>query len=297
MKWTRTAHSLQPREDFDNALKLFETVAVQQITKLNDKERQIAAVIKDRSPCDINDIRDATGFGFSSIYELIHGDRKDGSKGLLEKIRELRLYPKNEFNEETGARWGRNHYSLPENWKIVDSSESIVYWEDNEEDQLRSVSGYFGDDFRNSENGGEGLDSRLGGVNSDIIQNTNTNFGTSEEYETSTPHHPGDYPYAPQRSSEIESTASPTEAFERVKSEKDTRNAALSISETQSEVKRSDPEASWSMTYVQVHVLKDIPDFIGLDEQTFALRENDVIFLPVENALVLAARKLARITW
>jgi hypothetical protein len=152
------------REDFDNALSLFATVAVQQITKLNEKERQVAAAIKDRSPCDINEIREITGLGFSSIYELIHGDRKAGNKGLLEKIHELRLYPKNEFNEETGERWGRNHYSLPANWKIVDNSASIVCWNDNEEDQFRAVSEHFGDEFRNSEKGLEGSDSRLGGL-------------------------------------------------------------------------------------------------------------------------------------
>ena len=82
------------RKDYNNALKLFETVAVQQITKLNEKERQIAAVIKVHAPCDIQEIKDEVGLSHNYVYELIHGKYNSGNKGLLEKIPELLLYPK-----------------------------------------------------------------------------------------------------------------------------------------------------------------------------------------------------------
>jgi hypothetical protein len=102
------------KADYDNALRLFDTVAVQQVTKLNEKERQIAAVIKDQGPCRIQEIRDVLGLSHNYVYELIHGKHNTGNKGLLEKIPELQLHPKNDINPETGDRWGRNHYSLPE---------------------------------------------------------------------------------------------------------------------------------------------------------------------------------------
>ena len=148
------------KEDFDNAIELFKTVAVQQVTKLNEKERRVALVIRDNSPCDIPTIMDETRLSNSYIFELIHGPHKSDNKGMLEKIPELKFYSKSDIDPDTGSRWGRNHYALPAEWTLVKSYESIVYWE--EDNQLRSVSDSFGDGFRNSETTHKGLDSRTG---------------------------------------------------------------------------------------------------------------------------------------
>ncbi|MGZ4881366.1 MAG: bifunctional DNA primase/polymerase [Halobacteriota archaeon] len=63
------------KEDFDNALELFKTVAVQQVTKLSPRERELADVIKENGPCDANTMMDETGLGRSTISELLHGDK------------------------------------------------------------------------------------------------------------------------------------------------------------------------------------------------------------------------------
>ena len=226
------------KQDFDNAIGLFKTVAVQQVTKLNEKERLVASVIRDNSPCDIPTIMDETRLSNSYIYELIHGQYKSDNRGMLEKIPELKFYSKSDVDPETGDRWGRNHYSLPAEWTLVKSYESIVYWEE-EDQQLRSVSDCFGDDFRNSENGEEGLDSRLGGVNGLIVHNTNTTFATSEEHKTSLP---GSSTPAPDRSSETDPNAKWNRPTAPSQPETDAQNALHSISETRSEGGRSSSE-------------------------------------------------------
>lgn len=228
------------KQDFDNALELFKTVAVQQVTKLNAREREIAAVIKENSPCDVPTIMDETGLSRSRVSELLHGDRDAGNQGMLEKIPELKFYSRREIGPE-GYPWGRNHYALPNDWSIVSSYESIVYWEDNVEDasQLRAVSGCFGDDFRNSEDGMGGLDSSLEGGNGHIIHNTNTTFGTSEEYNAPLP---GSSTPALDRSSETEPTDKWNMLTVPSKPGTDTQTAIRSISETRSEVERNSSE-------------------------------------------------------
>jgi hypothetical protein len=228
------------KQDFDNALELFKTVAVQQVTKLNARERQIAAVIKENSPCDVPTIMDETGLGRSRVSELLHGDKDAGNRGMLEKIPELKFYSRFEAMPD-GCKWGRNHYELPKDWSIVSNYESIVYWEEDAEntDQLRDVSDCFGDDFRNREKGGEGLDSRLGGVNGGIIHHTNTTFGNSEEY---TPRAPGSSTPSLDRSSETEPNDKWNRPTTLPKPETDTQTAIRSISETPSEEGRSTSE-------------------------------------------------------
>ncbi|MGZ4881367.1 MAG: hypothetical protein ACXV7G_09915 [Halobacteriota archaeon] len=49
---------------------------------------------------------------------------------MLEKIPELKFHSRRDVNPETGWPWGSHHYSLPEDWSIVRSHESIVYWKD-----------------------------------------------------------------------------------------------------------------------------------------------------------------------
>ena len=227
------------KQDFNNALGLFKTVAVQQVTKLNDREREVAAVIRENSPCDVPTIMDETGLGRTRVSELLHGDRDSGNRGMLEKIPELKFYSRFEAKPD-GCPRGRNHYALPEDWSIVSSYESIVYWDDAEENtnQLRAVSGCFGDDFRNSQEGEEGLDSRLEGVNGHIIHNTNTTFGTSEEYKTP----PGSPTPALVRSSETDPTAKWNRPTAPSQPETEVQNALHSISETRSEVERSTSE-------------------------------------------------------
>jgi hypothetical protein len=105
------------KQDFENAIELFKTVAVQQVTKLNAREREIAAVIKENSPCDVPTIMDEVGKGRSRISELLHGDKDAGNKGMLEKIPELKFYSRFEAMPD-GCKWGRNHYSLPEDGRL-----------------------------------------------------------------------------------------------------------------------------------------------------------------------------------
>lgn len=228
------------KQDFDNALELFKTVAVQQVTKLNKREQEIAAVIKEYSPCDVATIMDKTGLSSSRISELLHGDRDSGNKGLREKIPELKYHSRREAPPE-GCIWGRSYYALPEDWSIVSSYESVVYWDDDVDgaNQLRTVSDCFGDDFRNSEKGSEGLDSRLGGVNGHIVHNTNTTFGTSEEYKApllgySTP--------SLNRSSETEPNGKWNRPTTSSLPETEAQNAIRSTSETPSEVERNSSE-------------------------------------------------------
>lgn len=228
------------KQDFDNAIELFKTVAVQQVTKLNARERQIAAVIKENSPCDVPTIMDETGLSRSRVSELVHGDRDAGNSGMLEKIPELKYHSRRESPPE-GCIWGRSYYALPKDWSIVSSYKSIVYWDDNAEDasQLRAVSGCFGDDSRNSGNGMGGLDSSLEGGNGHIIHNTNTTFGTSEEYKAPLP---GSSIPALDRSSETEPSDTRNRPKTPPKPETDTQTAIRSISETRSEGDRSTPE-------------------------------------------------------
>jgi DNA replication factor GINS len=276
-----------------------QAVAVQQITKLNQTERMIAAVIMDRPLCDLQQIREVVGLGQTHVYEIIHGKKNSGNKGLLEKIPELTCYYKNEIDPETSERWGRNRYELPKDWSIVDTKERIVYWKeddnDSDQDQLRGISDYIAEEERNSEHDVEGLFSRLEGINGDTIHSTNTNFATSEEHETRKAT-PLGYPVAPQRNCETEPSASLNEPIEQVKPETEAKNALRSISETRSEVERNDSEVGPAVTYTEVRVLRDVPDFIGLDEQTYALTENDVIFLPETQARLLVKKKLAMFT-
>jgi hypothetical protein len=171
------------KEDFDNAFELFKTVAVQQVTKLGEKERNLAYVIRDNTPCDIPTLMDGTGLSNTYIYELLHGDKNSGNRGMLEKIPELKLFSRRDINPDTGYPWGRNHYALPSDWKLVSSSESILWWDDGatDEDQLRAISDNFAYEFRSSGETGEELDSSLGGDNGDIVYDNNNCFGTSEE--------------------------------------------------------------------------------------------------------------------
>ncbi len=228
------------KQDFDNALQLFKTVAVQQVTKLNDREREIAAVIKENSPCDVPTIMDETGLSRSRVSELLHGDRDSGNRGMLEKIPELKYHSRRESPPE-GCIWVRSYYALHKDWSIVSSYESIVYWDDNAEDarQLRAVSGCFGDDSRNSGNGMGGLDSSFKGGNGHIIHNTNTTFGTSEEYKAPPP---GSSIPALGRSSETEPSDKWNRPITPPKPETDTQTAIRSISQTRSEVDRSASE-------------------------------------------------------
>lgn len=117
-----------------------------------------------------------------------------------------------------------------------------MYWEEAD-NQLRSVSDSFGDDFRNSHEGEEGLDSRLGGVNGHILHNTNTTFGTSEEYKTPPP---GSSPPALYRNSETELTGKRNGPTPPSLPETDAQNVLHSVSETRFEVDRRDPEVSKS---------------------------------------------------
>jgi hypothetical protein len=311
------------REDFENALKLFETVAVQQITKLNEKERQIAAVIKDLAPCDIREIKDEVGLSHNYVYELIHGKHNTGNKGLLEKIPELVLYPKNEFNPATGNRWGRNHYSLPEGWAVIDNCQSIVYWDERDKDQLRTVSHSFEDELRNSEEGGEGLDDGKDPLSVGIIDNASTNFATSERCNTVSSVASSSDASVSERNSERklkDVLNSPTNGSER---EMDALNNRRSVSEIPSEVERKTGEATHSaptdgtndtnlshsnwhprtviprhtngkwVTFVKMKVLGSIPEFAGIDGTNYKLGKNETLHLPEANAKVLWRKKLA----
>ncbi|MGZ4852636.1 MAG: hypothetical protein ACXV3D_05550 [Halobacteriota archaeon] len=301
------------KEDFDNALELFKTVAVQQVTKLNDKERRIAEVIRDNSPCDIETVMDETHLSNSYVYELIHGDKKGSNRGLLEKIPSLKLHPRNEFNEEVGHRWGRNHYSLPADWSLVSDCESIVYWEDTDDDQLRSVSDSFGEEFRNGESGLKAPDSNLDDDIADIASDTSTNFGTSEKDAT---HIASPLSPAPQRSSEVGFLRMPSNPLAALEAEKDVQKDEDSVSLPLSEVKRSGSDADviaedrhnhsglWTRTnskqssakavkYVKILLLRDIPEFVGSDGEGYELMSGSIASLPEGNAKVLVNRRLA----
>jgi hypothetical protein len=141
------------KEDFESARALFATIAVQQITKLNEKERLVADAIKQFGPCDTNTIADTTGLSTSYIHEIIHGTKKGGNRGLQEKIPELRFFSRYDINEQTRQRWGKNQYSLPDDWVLLDDYGTVVPWVSESEvpKQLRSPSDNFANEFRNEE--------------------------------------------------------------------------------------------------------------------------------------------------
>jgi hypothetical protein len=141
------------KEDFDYASELFETIAVQQVTKLDGKERRIATIIKQNAPCDIDTISDEIELSPSYIYEIIHGVKKSGNRGLREKIPQLRFFSRHDTNPQTGQRWGKNHYSLPDDWELLDNHESVVSWAHESEapKQLRSPSHSFEKELRSEE--------------------------------------------------------------------------------------------------------------------------------------------------
>ncbi len=312
------------KEDFDNALELFKTIAIQQVTKLNEKERQISAIIKDNTPCDIRTIMDETGLSNSYVYELIHGDRKSNNRGLFEKIPKLKLYPKNEYNEENGHRWGRNHYSLPENWSLVSNCESIVYWEDSDDqDQFRSISDNFGEEFRNSENGEADLDAGKNRFNWDIADTTGTNFVTSQKNSNLDFLAPNSSLSAAERNSEMELHDVSNSCINCPKRDLNKQINLCSISETTSEVDRQTGKAKvgvandqnedaqlslyeWHpsivvprrikgrwITYVKMRVLDNVPKFIGVDGNNYQPDQNEEMLLPESNAKLLWQRKLA----
>jgi hypothetical protein len=230
------------KQDFDNAIGLFKTVAIQQVTKLNAKERLVASVIRDNSPCDIPTIMDETRLSNSYIYELIHGQYKSDNRGMLEKIPELKFYSKSDVDPKTGDRWGRNHYALPAEWTLVKSYESIVYWE--EDQQLRPVSDSFGDEFRNSSEGKEAFDDDLDpGLEGDSSTNTSS-FGTSIERETQPPANGFPLPATSDRNTEAGSNTQTDTSFEGSKSEINAQTSTFSTSEHNSEVARNATEAN-----------------------------------------------------
>lgn len=315
------------KADFDNALELFKTIAIQQITKLNKVELRIATVIKNYSPCDIEMIKEETELSFTYVYELIHGDKKGNNRGLLEKIPELTLYRKNEFNEETGLRWGRNNYSLPASWSRVSNSESIVYWEDSDDkDQLRSTSDNFGDEFRKCEKGEAAVNAGKDLLKFDITDTTQTNIGTSQKNSNLDLVVPYTSLSAVERNSEIELNDLPNSSINCPKIDLNKQINLCSISEITSEVDRKIGKAEvgvsndstedalisyreWHpsivvprrvngkwVTFVKIKVLANVPKFVGLDGNNYQLDKNQEVFLPESNAKVLWQRKLAKLT-
>ncbi|MGZ4911392.1 MAG: bifunctional DNA primase/polymerase [Halobacteriota archaeon] len=232
------------KEDFDNALELFKTVAVQQVTKLSDKERNAALVIRDNSPCDIDIITDQTHLSNSYVYELIHGSKHSGNKGLREKIPELKFFSRRDTNPETGWPWGKNHYALPEDWSIVSSHEAIVYWEDKDADQLRSISDCFGDDFRNSSGGVEKLDEDLDPRSGGCSTTHTTCFGTSVERETPQTTNGSSPAVAPVRNTETALHPTPDTSETASKRATDPQSVGVSVSESPSETARNTTEVA-----------------------------------------------------
>jgi|GEM_PF-3553489 len=315
------------KEDFDYACQLFKTIAVQQVTKLAEKERRVAEVIKQNTPCDILTIADETGYSFSYIYELIHGDKHSGNRGLLEKIPELRLFARWDIDPETGSPWGKNHYSLPEDWTLLSSDDSIVSWVDApvQEKQLQSISDSFGDDFRNSKTGEEGFNDRKDPPSAGILDNANTNFATSEKGDAVSGISCSSTASASERNSERELKVVPNRPATGYERQIDVQNDQQTVSETQSEVERNTREqdgsanspsvgnnvshSNWHpsiivprridgkwVTYIKIRALESIPEFACIDGRSYKLCKNEAVHLPEANAKVLWRRKLAVLT-
>ncbi|MGZ4924010.1 MAG: bifunctional DNA primase/polymerase [Halobacteriota archaeon] len=241
------------REDFENAIELFKAVAVQQVTKLNDKERKVGQAIKEHSPCDIDTIMDETELSNSYVWEIIHGTKRSGNRGLLEKIPELKCHSRRDINPATNWPWGKNHYELPEDWDIVSSHESIVYWNDsasyesnltNNPNQLRSASESFGNGFRNSSEGMIGSDDDLDPGSGGCSSTHTTCFGTSLKRDSNHPIEQASHTGAtPCRNAEIATNpqADPTVTGSERQVEPQTGNH--SVSEAQSETGRTTAEA------------------------------------------------------
>ncbi|MGZ4928753.1 MAG: bifunctional DNA primase/polymerase [Halobacteriota archaeon] len=302
------------KEDFDTAFELFKTIAVQQVTKLSKKERLVADIVQENTPCDIPTIMDETGLSNTYVYELLHGDRKSENRGMLEKIPELKFYSRREIDPDTGYPWGRNHYALPPDWKRVSSSESVLSWDDapNDDDQLRTVSDSFGDEFRNSENDAEVSDFHLDDENIGNVGTANINFGTSEE---NAENFASSLSPAAQRSPEIGCHAPYSNPLRPLNAREDAQNSDYSVSLHLSEMKRNSSDVDavvWApqdpnyldeansrssdakaVKFTKVRVLRDIPQFVGVDGKDYALKRGDKKWIPEPNAKVLLNRGLA----
>ncbi|MGZ4849120.1 MAG: bifunctional DNA primase/polymerase [Halobacteriota archaeon] len=241
------------REDFENAIELFKAVAVQQVTKLSGKERKVALAVKEHSPCDIDTIMDETELSNSYVWEIIHGTKRSGNRGLLEKIPELKCHSRRDINPATNWPWGKNHYELPEDWDIVSSHESIVYWDDsasyesdviNNPNQLRSVSESFGNGFRNSSEREEGLDDDLDPCLGVGCSTSTICFDTSAERETPQAATGSSYVATSDRNTETASNPSTDTSSASSESALNRQTGTYSISEAQSEVDRNIAEAN-----------------------------------------------------
>lgn len=240
------------KEDFDNALDLFKTVAVQQVTKLNERERQLADIVKENSPCDYDTMMDEMRLSRGRISELLHGDKDSHNKGMLEKIPELKFHSRYDTNPETKLPWGRNHYSLPKDWSIVRSHEAIVSWIDDATDTddddnvgaFRSVSDCFGDEYRNRSGGGERLDDDLDPGFGGCSATHTTCFGTSVEREAQ-PNTNGFSPaVTPVRNTETASDTSTEKSVADTESATDPQSGSVSVSESPIETARNATEAA-----------------------------------------------------
>lgn len=94
-------------EDFDMALSLYSSRAINQRFKLNDNELKVLKLMEKDKPYDIKTIQKITGLSYASVYRLFHG--RDKGTGLLDKVPDLVYEPETKFLGESEIS-GENEY-------------------------------------------------------------------------------------------------------------------------------------------------------------------------------------------
>lgn len=82
-------------DDFNLAVSLYSTRAVNQRFKLNDKELHVLKVMSKDTPYDFKQLQDATEIPYQTLYRVFHG--RDGKSGLLSKVPGLSYQPETEY--------------------------------------------------------------------------------------------------------------------------------------------------------------------------------------------------------
>ncbi len=83
------------KDDFDSALSMYSTRAVNQRFKLNDNEIDVLKKMKVGEPYTIGKLQEVTKKSYQTLYQMFHG--RNHKTGLLEKVPELTYQPETEF--------------------------------------------------------------------------------------------------------------------------------------------------------------------------------------------------------
>jgi hypothetical protein len=108
-------------EDFYSALSLYTPRAINQKTKLNDREMSILSKMETDQPYTMPELVQLTALPYKTVYSHFHG--RPGGSGLLDKISQLEYRKENEYEKgpdgDTIKTKPKNMYVLTKDYKEV----------------------------------------------------------------------------------------------------------------------------------------------------------------------------------